>query len=188
MAQSIELILDPVTEAAITAQWQALADAGLPTSLRPEPDQHHRPHLTLYAADALPDGVEDGLPAVVADLDLRVRVGSLMIFGPRRGSCVLTRQVVPSIELLDLQARVARLCRADRSGSFGPGRWSPHITIARRMPVTQIGAAVAALADSGRELDSRVRQCRRWDGHRRTAWWVAPPRPEPVDGPELSLG
>ena len=173
MAQSIELILDPVAEAAVIAQWQALADAGLPTSLRPEPGPHHRPHVTLYAADALPDGVEDGLPAVVADLDLRVRVGSLMIFGPRRGSCVLTRQVVPSMELLDLQARVAELCRADRSGSFGPGRWSPHITLARRMPAAQIGAAVAALADSGRELESRVRQCRRWDGRRRTAWWVS---------------
>lgn len=173
MAQSIELILDPVAEAAVIAQWQALADAGLPTALRPEPGPHHRPHLTLYAADALVDGVEEGLRAVVADLDLRVRVGSLMIFGPRRGGCVLTRQVVPSIELLDLQARVAELCRADRSGSFGPGRWSPHITLARRMPAARIGAAVAALADSGRELESRVRQCRRWDGRRRTAWWVS---------------
>jgi len=177
VAQSIELILDPVAEAAVIAQWQVLADAGLPTSLRPEPGPHHRPHVTLYAADALPDGVEDGLPAVVADLDLRVRVGSLMIFGPRRGSCVLTRQVVPSVELLDLQAGVAELCRADRSGSFGPGRWSPHITLARRMPAAQIGAAVTALADSGRELESQVRQCRRWDGRRRTAWWVSDKAP-----------
>ena len=177
MAQSIELILDPVAEAAVTSQWQALAAAGLPTARRPEPGTHHRPHVTLYAADALPDGVEDGLPGVVADLDLLVLVGSLMIFGPRRGGCVLTRQVVPSIELLDLQARVAELCRADRSGSFGPGRWSPHITLARRMPAAQIGAAVAALADSGRELESRVRQCRRRDGRRRTAWWVSDKAP-----------
>lgn len=177
MAQSIELILDPVTEAAIIAQWQALADAGLPTSLRREPSPHHRPHITLYAADALPHGVEDRLPGVVADLDLGVRVGALMIFGPRHGSCILTRQVVPSMELLDLQSRVAELCRADPSGSFGPGRWTAHVTIARRMPVGQLGAAVAALADSDRELESRVRRCRRWDGHRRTAWWVSSTAP-----------
>ena len=63
--------------------------------------------------------------------------------------------------------------RAERDGSFAPGRWSPHITIARRMPTAKIGAAVAALGDSGRELESRVRQCRRWDGHRRLAWWIS---------------
>jgi 2'-5' RNA ligase len=113
------------------------------------------------------------LPTVVADLDLRVRVGALMIFGPRRGSCVLTRQVVPSMELLDLQARVAELCRADPSGSFGPGRWTPHVTLARRMPTGQLGAAVAALAEPDRDLEARIRRCRRWDGHRRTAWWVS---------------
>jgi 2'-5' RNA ligase len=176
VAQSIELILDPVAEAAVIAQWQALATAGLPSSLRPEPSPHHRPHLTLYAADALPDAVEDRLPSVVGDVDLHVRVGSLMIFGPRRGSCVLTRQVLPSMELLELQARVAELCRAERAGSFGPGRWSPHVTLARRLPTGQLGAAVAAVAAvaaSGGELNSRVRQCRRWDGHRRTAWWVS---------------
>jgi 2'-5' RNA ligase len=93
----------------------------------------------------------------------------VLLFGPRRGSFVVVRQVVPSRELLDLQARVAAVCGAESDGHFGPGRWTPHVTLARRVATPQVGPALAALGDLT-ELAARSRRCRRWDSERRETW------------------
>lgn len=172
MAQSVELTLDSVAEAALVAQWDRLAAAGLARPKRPEPDGHHLPHLTLYAADAIPEAAEPVLPEIVADINLTVRIGALMIFGPRNGECILVRQVPASVELLELQQRVAVACDADPAGQFGPGRWSPHVTLARRLPPDRVGEAVQVLGSRG-ELQATVERCRRWDGRRRIAWWLS---------------
>jgi 2'-5' RNA ligase len=172
VAQSVELTLDPSAEAALIAQWDRLAVAGVTKPQSVDPDGHHRPHVTLYAADAIPEQAESVLPEIVAGIDLAVRVGALMIFGPRNGTCILVRQVLASVELLDLQQRVALACGADSEGQFGPGRWSPHLTLARRVPNDLVGKAVSVLG-SGGELDAGIRRCRRWDGKRRTAWWLS---------------
>ena len=82
MAQSVELIFDPATENALRVQWDRLAGAGLPSSWRPQPDPHHRPHLTLYAAEAISAEAEERLPTLFAELDLTLRIGGLTIFGP----------------------------------------------------------------------------------------------------------
>ena len=174
MAQSVELTLDPVTDLAITEQWRRLAEAGLPSARRPVPSEHHRPHITLFASDAVSPAADQALPALVGELDLRVRVGAVLLFGPRRNAYVFVRQVVPSAELLDLQQRVAELCGANRYGQFGPGRWSPHVTLARRIRTEQIAPALDLVATDD-ELDAHVTQCRRWDGDARTAWWLTPP-------------
>jgi 2'-5' RNA ligase len=171
VAQSVELILDPSAEAALVAQCDRLAAARVAKPQRSDPDGHHRPHLTLYAADAIPEAAESALPEIVADLDMTVRVGAVMIFGPRNGVCILVRLVLASIELLELQHRIAVACEADPEGQFGPGRWSPHITLARRIPSDDVGKAVSVLGSRG-ELDARIQRCRRWDGNRRTAWWL----------------
>lgn len=81
----------------------------------------------------------------MADLQLQLQLGGLMIFGPRRGRAVLVRQVVPTIALLELQAKVAEICRAEARGQFAPGRWTPHVTLARRMPPDQLPEAIAVL-------------------------------------------
>jgi 2'-5' RNA ligase len=134
MAQSVELTLDAAADARLTEQWARLAEAGLPTSQRPVPSPHHRPHITLYAGDAISSDAEAGLPGIVAGLDLSLRVGSVMLFGPRRGRYVLVRQVVVSAELLDLQRQIADICAASPDGQFGSGRWTPHVTLAPRIP------------------------------------------------------
>ena len=178
MAQSVELLLDAATEASVRHQWDLLADAGLPTERRSRAltapgSEHHRPHLTLYAADAVSETAEAALPELVADLDLELQLGALLIFWPRRGRAVLVRQVTPSIDLLRLQSQIAEVCAADPLGQFGPGRWSPHVTLARRVPVEQLGDVVAALDRTvDRALTARVRSCRRWDGERKTAWLI----------------
>jgi 2'-5' RNA ligase len=152
VAQSVELTLDSVAEAALVAQCDRLAAAGLARPKRPEP-------------------AEPVLPEIVAGINLTVRIGALMIFGPRNGECILVRQVPASVELLQLQQRVAVVCEADPAGQFGPGRWSPHVTLARRVPPAQVGKAVRVLGSRG-ELEATVERCRRWDGRRRIAWWL----------------
>ena len=171
MAQSVELLLDASAEAAIRRQWDLLAEAGLPSERRSASDLYHRPHVTLFASDAVPAPAEDELPGLVADLELELRIGVLMIFGPRRRRCILVRQVTASVDLLALQSRVAAVCAAEPDGQFGAGRWSPHVTLARRLVPGQLGSAVDALDETAdRLITARVIGCRRWDGARKTAW------------------
>ena len=167
MAQSVELTLDTSAETALVAQWDRLAAAGLAKPKRPEAHGHHLPHITLYAADAIPEEAESVLPEIVAGVDLKVHIGALMIFGPRKGECIAA-----SVELLELQRRVARACKADPAGQFGPGRWSPHVTLARRVSSDHVGKAVTVLGSRG-EVDATIQRCRRWDGTRRIAWWLS---------------
>lgn len=167
MAQSVELLLDEQAESTIRHQWELLADAGL---ARPPPASV-RPHITLFAADDLSPEREPALSGVLGSLDLEVCIGALMIFGPRRGRVILVRQVTPSLALLCLQTRVAEICGAEAAGQFGPGRWSPHVTLARRILVDRIGDALTALGPTAdRPLLTKVSGCRRWDGVNRTAW------------------
>lgn len=173
MAQSVELLLDAEADAVVRDQWTTLAAAGLPSEDRsgrsdPASRRHHGPHVTLYAADRIRPVAEAALPAAVTALDLEVVIGSVVVFGPRRGRCILVRLAVPSAALLTLQTDVAAICHADPAGQFGPGRWVPHVTLARRVPTEQVGSCLALLGDQS--LPARLTQCRRWDGDAKTAW------------------
>lgn len=174
MAQSVELLLDEGAEAAVRRQWNLLTDAGLPSERRADPRppvDHHRPHITLFAGDALPADAEDRLAALVAGLRLELQLGAVMVFGPRRGRAILVRQVTPSVPLLRLQEQVAAVCGAAGDGQFGAGRWAPHVTLARRLPAGQVGDALLALDwTADRPVPAEVTACRRWDGTRKTAW------------------
>ena len=169
VTQSVELLVDAAAEAVLLGEWAALAEAGLPTEQRVEPSPSHRPHVTLWAGRVLPPEVDAGLPALVTGLDLPLLVGSLLAFGPHRGRVVLVHQVVASVALLELQARVAARCGTEPDSHFAPGRWSPHVTVARRVPVEQLGTVVAALAPVA-DLEAVSWTCRRWDGDTRVAW------------------
>ena len=171
MAQSVELTFDGLVDLVITDQWHRLAAAGLPSAERPQPSEHHRPHLTLFAGDHISAAAEAELPGLVAGLDVTIRIGSVLLFGPRRQTYVLVRQVVPSVELLTLQQVVAEVCGASRHGQFGPGHWSPHVTLARRIAAPQVGPALVELG-AVEEVSTSVRDCRRWDGDARVAWWL----------------
>ena len=170
MTQSVELMLDDAADTEIRAQWDRLGDAGLPTARRTEPSPSHAPHLTLWAGDLVDEADEQVLPELFADLDLELVIGGLLLFGPRRGGYVLVRQVVASKGLLDLQRQVVRICRTRAYPGFEAGRWSPHITLARRVGVDRVGPSLAALAGSTPELVAQVRRARRWDSDRKLTW------------------
>jgi 2'-5' RNA ligase len=170
LAQSVELLLDGAAEAAVVAQWAALRGAGLPSEMRSPADQFHRPHITLYAGDRVHSGAEEVLRQLLTGLDLRVTVGALMLFGPRRRSYIVVRHVVASTALLDLQQKVVDACRFPLD-NFGAGSWTPHVTLARRTLSAQVGQVLDVLgAAAGAPLPARIRECRRWDGVRRAAW------------------
>lgn len=169
VTQSAELLLDPVSEAVVLGDWARLAEAGLPTEQRVEPSPTHRPHVTLWAGPAIAAAVDEALPAVVGGLDLPLLLGSLLVFGRRRGQVVLVRQVVPSAALLALQTRVAERCGTEPDSHFAPGRWSPHVTLARRVPVERLGEVVTVLGEVP-DVSATSRGCRRWDGDAKVAW------------------
>ncbi len=175
MAQSVELLLDASAEAAVVAEWALLREAGLPTEWRTTPSPSHRPHVTLYAGTDLNAGADDALPALVAGLDLTVELGSPICFSsrPRQGgpTYILVRQVVTSVALLTLQRQVAELCGAGLGGQFGPGRFTPHVTLARRMTGAQVGAALDLLsAGATAERSAYLTRARRWDGTLKRDW------------------
>ena len=174
MTQSVELLLDDAADREIRAQWDRLGDAGLPTSRRSTPMTSHAPHVTLWAGDAVDPADDAALPGLFADLDLELVVGSVMLFGPIRGSYVLVRAVVGSAALLGLQQSVVRTLRTRAYGGFEDGRWSPHVTLARRVGADQVGRSLTVLAGSPPELPTRVRQARRWDSDAKQAWSLTP--------------
>jgi hypothetical protein len=161
---SLELLLDPDTEARIRVQWRALADAGL-SSLASHTAPSNRPHITLLVRPSLAPIAREALEAAVA-LPMPVTIGGPILFGAgdRR---VLARSVIPSAELLELHAALHAL--AGDSGADAPhtrpGDWTPHVSLARRIRLDTLPQALRALDDAGADapVRSRATVLRRWD-------------------------
>ena len=114
------------------------------------------------------------LASAFAVLPIPMTVGGLVVFGSRR--FVLARLVVPSIELLQLQrsAMGALLDPVDPHDTFGPGAWTPHITLARRLTVQQLADALTELGDVP-PIRGALVQARRWDMSAKQEQWIEPP-------------
>lgn len=140
---SVELVPDADIDRAITEDWAALRAAGLPDAGR-NPSPSNRPHLTL----AVRDHVDTAALGGIADLlPLPLELGGLVLF-PHGRTVVVARQVIATAELLALHAAVA-----DRLGPPGAryghtevDHWTPHLTLARRLPAERMGDALAAIA------------------------------------------
>jgi 2'-5' RNA ligase len=159
---SIELLLDAGLERLVHAEWDALAAAGLPSSARNR-SPHSRPHVTLAVRPAIApfdlEGLDDAFP-------LQVVLGSPLVFG-RGSERILVRSVVPSEALLRLHADLhRRLGAGDDASRTVPGAWTPHVTIARRMPLRDVPRALALI---GGELRGNGVGIRRWDSASATA-------------------
>lgn len=172
MVQTVELLLDEATEAAVRAEWAALAALGLPGQGRRD-QATNRPHVTLAVASVIPAGLEPALARAVGTLPLPVRLGGLVVFGGRRR--VLARLVVPSVELLALQAAVASVVAGcpDRPANLAAGAWTAHVTLARGLREDQVGPAVVAC--SAGTLEAVAVAARRYDGERKVDWLLPPP-------------
>ncbi len=175
MVQSVELLLDPDTEGRIRRDWAALADAGLP-SLVSNRSESNRPHVTLAVAEGGLEAAIDGLRAVfrgwhLADRGLPVVVGAPLLFGGHHDRFVLARLVVPSRPLLTVHSAVHRALGteapdAETVDQTRPDAWTPHVSLARRLPADRVGDALVRFAAA--PIPARVTGARLWDGGPKT--------------------
>lgn len=166
MVHSVELLFDDDTEAAVRAAWEDLAQAGI-RSLAAHTAESNRPHVTVSVSDGLGDEVDAALLPVLDRLPLRCVLGAPMLFGAGR-AVTLVRLVVPSAELLQLHAEVHRICVPHMSKGplphTVPGQWTPHVTLARRVPSDRLPAALA-LPGVTRDIAATAVGLRHWDGN-----------------------
>ncbi|MDQ4138396.1 MAG: 2'-5' RNA ligase family protein [Actinomycetota bacterium] len=170
--QSLELLFDPATEAALRAEWTVLQDAGLPSSAR-NTSPSNRPHVTVAVARAGLDHSLDAVrPAMAHRLPLPVTVGGYLVFPSSHGA-VLSRSIVVSGALLELHAAVNRAVVPEAAvlETARIDAWTPHATIARRLSPEQLGAAIARLPRGSRSATARA--LRLWDSETKTVTLVA---------------
>jgi 2'-5' RNA ligase len=159
--RSIELTLDDTTDAAIRTDWAALAAAGLP-SLASHTSESNRPHISVaVGADLEPGGA---LTEAFGALPLTLRFAGFTSFAAGRGSFVLARSVVVSRALLDVHCAVHATQRGALELTL-PDRWTPHVTLARRLSAEQLGRALAVLPAASAGL---ITGARLWDNQTRT--------------------
>ncbi|WP_455834523.1 2'-5' RNA ligase family protein [Pseudarthrobacter siccitolerans] len=168
--RSIELTFDGSLDALIRSDWARLADAGLP-SLASHTTPSNRPHITLAAGNSLV--LDAGAQDVWAGLPVDARFSGVVVFPSQQGKYVLARLVVLSKALLELHAGLHRFS----TGAFAntmPGSWTPHVTLARRIPGHLLGAAMDCVdvRAEGQCIEARL-----WDSATRTVTPLGHPLP-----------
>lgn len=165
MVHSVELLFDPDTDAVIRKSWDDLTEAGV-RSQAAHTAPSNRPHVTLAVAESMDESVHDALRPLSGRLPLPCTVGAPMLFGRR--DFTLVRLVVPSAELLSLHAEVLDACLPHMPNGplphSDPGQWTPHVTLARRVPAEQLQAALT-VPGLGRDLSATFVGIRHWDGN-----------------------
>lgn len=170
MVQSLELILDDALDAAVRREWHLLLDAGLP-SQGSHGGESNRPHITLAVADEF-----DDLDARIDDefLNVRfpVRLGAFAVF--RGKHTTLTRLVVPSKELLAVHGHASQLAEGSEGyrSHTSTGKWTPHVTLARRLTRAELAEAFLRLHACPSDLVGTTSALRRWDGEEKREWQV----------------
>ncbi len=146
MAQAVELLFDPTTEAAIKGPWDRLETAGVP-SLASRTHRRHRPHISLAVAERIETGQLQDARDCLAATHLDVTLYAPAVF-PRPG--VLYLSVVPTLALLRLHEEVHTALGdsiiAPRDG-YAVGAWMPHCTLAQDLTRAQIAQGIDLLHD-----------------------------------------
>lgn len=160
----VELLLDPDTDAAVREQWRLLDAAGLPSQARHR-GASNRPHVTLTMSRAWPEpaGLREATAALAA-LPVPVRLGAPVVFG--REPYILARLVVVTDALLTLHRDLVERLPPLASELLVPDRWTPHVTLGRRLSAGQVGEALAVLAPAP-ERHATLDLARHWDSDAR---------------------
>ncbi|MBO0984983.1 2'-5' RNA ligase family protein [Rathayibacter sp. SD072] len=156
--RSVELLLDPESEARIRSQWEALESAGLP-SLALHRSESNRPHITLVAGPEL----ECPEPGALGPLPASVDLGAVLLF-PHSGRFVLAWGAVRSPALDALHRATVAAVPGGVLTSL-PEAWTPHVSVSRRLRAEQLGAAVPLL---GEPFPVGLSSVRFWDGDTKT--------------------
>ncbi|PPG33522.1 hypothetical protein C5B97_00125 [Pseudoclavibacter sp. RFBB5] len=133
------------------------------------------------AAESEPDAATVHPPLVSAEvrrasgrLPLAVTLGAPLLF--RHGDrAVLARTVLPTSGLLELHAEVHALSGTVSAASdlphTTPGSWTPHVTLARRLKLTDLDRALSALELE--PIEAQATELRLWDARVGTAHQLA---------------
>lgn len=180
VAHSLELLPDEQTDRVLRAAWARLADAGLRSRRRPA-SPTDRPHCTLIAAPHISPAADALLDALAPGLPLAARVGPPVILAGH-GRYTLAASVVPDAALLALHAQASAAVDAFAERVFAhtrPGRWTAHLTLARRLTAEQVGAALRLIDWPEQEIAFTA--VRRWDGDAAAEVVVRARPPEAAD-------
>jgi 2'-5' RNA ligase len=173
--QSIELILDEHTEAAVRADWATLRDLDVP-SLAGHTGASNRPHITLLVAGRFDTAELGPVRQSVAALPVAISLGGIVVFGAGRRGFVLARHVVVTRALATLHRSVHAAAPGRSDGVVEltlPDRWTPHVTLARRLTAPQVSAALTAIGAAALPPATAV-GARLWDGVEKTVTPLAP--------------
>lgn len=153
---SIELLLDPETEGGIRADWERLAAAGL-SSLGAHRSASNRPHVTLMVRQTID---EVSFADAASRLPVPVTLAGPVVFEHgARG--VLAWRAEATESLLDLHRSIHRAVPPGEDAPHtAPGQWTPHVTLARRLRMDDLPAALALL---GPPRTGAGVALRRWD-------------------------
>ncbi|MCJ1713607.1 2'-5' RNA ligase family protein [Curtobacterium sp. VKM Ac-2922] len=154
--RSIELVLDDASDRAVRALWQALVAAELPSLGHAGTND---PHVTLVAGESVPvpGPLDEPLPTAL-------RVAGVLLFPAGPGRHVFGLGVVVDESLARFHRAVHRGA-PDAVDSSAPGRWAPHLTLARRIRDVDLGAGLRAItADAPLPEVLTVGGLRHWDG------------------------
>ncbi len=138
--RTVELLCDPALDGLVRAAWQRLHAAGLP-SLATHPGATNAPHVTLGTAETLPD-----LGFLGAALPVPVRVAELVFFDGKAGAAAWRLESPP---LRALQADVWRALGGGGNPLHAPQAWTPHLSLARRVPPPRHADVARALDGLG---------------------------------------
>ena len=146
MAMAVCLLLDDRSEAAVRRLWQRLESDGVP-SLLTHTHGRHVPHLSY--ASLLRGEVGPAISAL-SELPpappLPLHFDGLGLF--RRSRCWLAPAATPDL-VTRQQAVVAALVAtgAEVHRSYLPGEWIPHLTLAPRLHLADLGRSAQAVYD-----------------------------------------
>lgn len=155
---SVELVTDPAIERSVRLDWERLGAAHLPHA-GSNPSPSNRPHVTLAVRDEVR---AEELAEIAALLPLPLELGGVLLFGHER-RFVVSRQVVVTAALLSFHREVARIVGPPepRYANTGPDRWTPHVTLARRVSPDQLPQVLGVIGEprlAGEAVGLRV-----WD-------------------------
>lgn len=146
MAQALEVLFDPTTEAVIKDLWARLETAGVP-SLASRTHRRHRPHVSLAVAERIGTQQLESLRERLAATHLDITLYSPAVF-PRPG--VLYLSVVPTLALLRLHQEMHATLRHGIVGprdGYSVGAWVPHCTLAQDLTRAQLTRGIDVLHD-----------------------------------------
>lgn len=158
--QSLDLTLDPRSDDAVHAGWEAVTAVGARSEGERTGDSH-RPHLTLFADAEMDQEMLDLAAGEVRGLfPLRLPVAATVVFGG--GRFVVAHLVMPTPTLAALEQRLR-----DLAGDTSTRPWVPHLTLAKKVTSAHLGAVVAA-ADEHRPDFVDIDHLRHWNPTFRT--------------------